>query len=52
MHWSLQAGVWGVDDLAIGMLGTLANLAVLQGLWAATLTPEEDRKKDRVIKAD
>ena len=44
LHWSLRSGIWPVDDLAIGTLGTLASFIVLQRLWAATV--EEQKQEE------
>lgn len=42
LHWSLRSGLRGIDDLAIGILGTLANWLVLRGQWTTAAADVDD----------
>ena len=44
LHWSLRSGIWAIDDLTIGILGTLASFVVLQRLWAATVDGDKQQE--------
>jgi hypothetical protein len=36
LHWSLDQGLWGMNDGVIGLLGVVAGMETFKGLWRET----------------